>query len=90
MESGELIGVLARVLVVVMLGACGDGFWVHLASKTGFGSVGIELELKESKKEVSGEDLAGCSATAPTRGRYSATQGFVGWFGVLSIVLGHY
>ena len=55
-----------------------------------FGSIGIELELKESKEEVSGEILAGCSATTPTRGRYSTTQGSVGWFGALSIVLGRY
>ena len=74
--------------MVVMLGACEDGFWVHLAPKMRFGSIGIELELKESKEEVSGEDLAGCSATAPTRGRYSATQCSVGRFGVLRIVLG--
>ena len=64
------------------------GFIWH--QKMRFGSVGIGLELKESKEEVSGEFLAGCSATAPIRGRYSATQDFVGRFGVLSIALGRY
>ena len=56
----------------------------------GFGSIRIELELRKSKKEVSGVVLSGGSATAPTRGRYSATQDLFGRFGVLSIALGHY
>ena len=71
-----MVGVLARVLGVVVPRTCGDGFWVHLAPKMGFGSIGIELELRKSKKEVSGVVLSGGSATAPIRGRYSATQGF--------------
>ena len=83
-----MVGVLARVLGVVVPRTCGDGFWVHLAPKMGFGSIGIELELKESKEEVSEEVLAGCSATAPTRGRCSTTQCSVGQFGVLRIALG--
>ena len=60
--------------MVVMLGVCEDGFWVHLAPKMGFGSIGNRLELKESKKEVSGERCSGGSATAPIRRGYSATQ----------------
>ena len=32
------MGVLARVLGVVMLGACVDGFWVHLGHNLMFGS----------------------------------------------------
>ena len=50
----------------------------------GFGSIRIELELRKSKKEVSGVVLSGGSATAPIRGRYSATQGSVGRFVILS------
>ena len=68
-----LLGVLARVLMVVMFGVCEDGFWVHLAQKMGFGSIGNKLESKESKKEVSGECYFGGSATAPILGRYSTT-----------------
>ena len=78
-----MLGVLGRVLVVVMLRVCEDGFWFHLAPKMRFGSIGIELELKESKKEVSGENLSG-------GGRCSATQDVAGRFGVLSIALGRY
>ena len=75
-NSWVLLGVLARVPMLVMFGVCWDGFWVHLAPKMGFGSIGIRLELKESKKEFSGETCSRGSATTPIRGRYSATQGF--------------
>ena len=40
----------------------------------GFGSIGIRLESKEMKKEVSGGIWTGGSAIAPTLGRYNATQ----------------
>ena len=40
----------------------------------GFGSIGIKLESKELKKEVSGGTWSGGSAIAPTLGRYSAPQ----------------
>ena len=73
-NSWVLLGDLARVLGVVVLRTCGDGFWVHLASIIGFGSLEIELETKEMKKVGSGMFWAGGSATAPTLGRYSAPQ----------------
>ena len=73
-NSWVLLGVLARVPMLVMFGMCWDGFWVHLASRIGFGSLGIELESKEMKKVGSGKFWAGGSATAPTLGRYSAPQ----------------
>ena len=66
-----LLGVLARVPMLVMFG---DGFWVYLASRIGFGSLGIELESKKLKKVGSGVFGPGGSATAPTLGRYSAPQ----------------
>ena len=67
--------------MVLMLGACEDGFWVHLAPKMGFGSIGNRLESKEMKKEVSGGIRSRGSAIAPTLGRYSATQGSFGRVG---------
>ena len=69
-----MVGVLARVLGVVVPRTCRDGFWVHLAPKMGFGSIGNMLESKEMKNEVSGGSWSGGSAIAPTLGRYSATQ----------------
>ena len=63
--------------MVVMLGVCEDGFWVHLAPKMGFGSIGNRLE----SKEVSGGSWSGGSAIAPTLGRYNATQGAFGRVG---------
>ena len=69
-----LLGVLARVPMLVMFGVCWDGFWVYLASRIGFGSLEIELESKELKKVGSGEFGSGGSAIAPTLGRYSAPQ----------------
>ena len=76
-----MVGVLARVLGVVVPRTCGDGFWVHLAPKMGFGNIRIELELRKSKKEVSGVALSGGSATTPIRGRYIATQDHCGAVG---------
>ena len=69
-----LLGVLAWVPMLVMFGVCWDGFWVHLASRIGFGSLEIGLESKELKKVGSGVFGPGGSATAPTLGRYSTPQ----------------
>ena len=63
---------MARVLGVVMPRTCGDGFWVHLALNLMFGSIGIKLEMEESKGRSSKAKLAGCSAIVPTRERYIA------------------
>ena len=73
-NSWFLLGVLARVPMLVMFGMCWDGFWVLLASRIGFGRLEIELETKEMKKVGSGVFWAGGSATAPTLGRYSTPQ----------------
>ena len=59
--------------MVVMLGACEDGIWVHLGLNLMFGSFWFGLEMVESKEEISGQLLAEGSATAPNVGRYSAT-----------------
>ena len=59
-----------------------------MASRIGFGSLGIELETKEMKKVGSGMFWAGGSATAPTLGRYSATQGSFGHVGGSEISAG--
>ena len=80
-NSWVFLGVLARVPMLVMFGVCWDGFWVHLASRMGFGSLGIRLESKELKKVGSGQFWSGGSAIAPTLGRYSATQGSFGRVG---------
>ena len=62
-----MVGVLARVLGVVMLGACEDGFWVHLGLKIRFGSFWLRLEMVESKGESFRGKLAVCSATTLLR-----------------------
>ena len=53
LESGELIGVLARVLGVVVPRTCGGGIWVHLGLNLMFGSFWFGLEMVESKEEIS-------------------------------------